>query len=49
MIASRRLGLQNSDRIARRSKSYIAAAGEQAKPLQGFYEGMHTMFLYDLQ
>lgn len=34
-----RLGLQNSDRIQRRYKYYIAPAGEQARPITGFYAG----------
>lgn len=40
MNASERLGLQSSDRIWSRSKSYIAEAGEQAKPIEGFYAGI---------
>ncbi|CBX99898.1 hypothetical protein IAQ61_002878 [Plenodomus lingam] len=32
-----RVGLQNSDRIQRRSKGYIAPEGEQARPITGFY------------
>ncbi|KAF1842093.1 uncharacterized protein K460DRAFT_409520 [Cucurbitaria berberidis CBS 394.84] len=31
------MGLQNSNRIQRRHKSYIAPAGEQARPITGFY------------
>lgn len=34
------MGLQNSNRIPRRFKGYIAPAGSQAKPLDGFYAGM---------
>ncbi|KAF2872103.1 oxidoreductase-like protein [Massariosphaeria phaeospora] len=33
-----RTGLQNSDRIQRRFKGYIAPAGGQARPLEGFYK-----------
>jgi hypothetical protein len=33
------MGLQNSDRIQRRSKGYIAPEGEQARPITGFYAG----------
>ncbi|KAF2814475.1 uncharacterized protein BDZ99DRAFT_486294 [Mytilinidion resinicola] len=36
-IASRSIGLQNSDRIRRRYKGYIAEPGSQANPIQGFY------------
>jgi hypothetical protein len=35
----RRLGLQNSDRMQRRYKGYIAPPGEQARPIGGFYAG----------
>ncbi|KAF2473377.1 uncharacterized protein BDR25DRAFT_302304 [Lindgomyces ingoldianus] len=35
--ASGRIGLQNSDRIQRRFQGHIAAAGDQAKPIEGFY------------
>lgn len=38
-------GLQNSDRIQRRSKYYIAPAGEQARPITGFYAGKSTYAL----
>ncbi|CAO2648014.1 Nn.00g089360.m01.CDS01 [Neocucurbitaria sp. VM-36] len=31
------MGLQNSNRIQRRCKGYIAPAGEQARPITGFY------------
>ncbi|KAF2799586.1 hypothetical protein K505DRAFT_370895 [Melanomma pulvis-pyrius CBS 109.77] len=34
---SARPGLQNSDRIQRRLKGHIAAAGDQATPIAGFY------------
>ena len=34
-----RLGLQNSNRIQRRFKGYIAPEGEQARPITGFYAG----------
>lgn len=34
---SRKAGLQNSNRLQRRYKGYIAPAGGQAKPIQGFY------------
>lgn len=33
------MGLQNSDRIQRRYKGYIAPPGEQARPIGGFYAG----------
>jgi hypothetical protein len=33
------MGLQNSDRIQRRFKGYIAPEGEQARPITGFYAG----------
>ncbi|KAH7138786.1 oxidoreductase-like protein [Dendryphion nanum] len=33
----RNAGLQNSDRLQRRYKGYIARAGDQAKPIDGFY------------
>ncbi|KAH9871977.1 hypothetical protein J1614_006236 [Plenodomus biglobosus] len=33
-------GLQNSDRVQRRHKGYIAPAGEQARPITGFYAEM---------
>ncbi|KAF2687364.1 hypothetical protein K458DRAFT_296744 [Lentithecium fluviatile CBS 122367] len=36
-IPRQRIGLQNSDRIQRRSRGYIARPGEQARPLDGFY------------
>lgn len=32
-------GLQNSDRIQRRFKGYIAPEGEQARPITGYYAG----------
>ncbi|KAF1968812.1 hypothetical protein BU23DRAFT_540538 [Bimuria novae-zelandiae CBS 107.79] len=35
--ATQKAGLQNSDRIQRRFKGYIAPAGEQARPIEGFY------------
>lgn len=35
--ASKRTGLQNSDRIQRRWKGYIAPPGGQAHPIGGFY------------
>jgi hypothetical protein len=38
---SRSMGLQNSNRILRRQRSNIARAGDQAKPLEGFYAGEH--------
>lgn len=34
-----RRGLQNSDRIQRRFKSYIAPPGGQAHSLEGYYAG----------
>jgi hypothetical protein len=34
-----RIGLQNSNRIQRRFKGYIAPEGEQARPITGFYAG----------
>ncbi|USP73921.1 hypothetical protein yc1106_01195 [Curvularia clavata] len=34
------MGLQNSNRIQRRFKGYIAPEGEQARPITGFYEDM---------
>jgi len=34
-----RLGLQNSNRIQRRFKGYVAPEGEQARPITGFYAG----------
>ncbi len=34
-----RIGLQNSNRIQRRFKYYIAPAGEQARPITGYYAG----------
>ena len=34
-----RMGLQNSNRIQRRFKGYIAPEGEQARPITGFYAG----------
>jgi hypothetical protein len=37
-----RIGLQNSDRIQWRGKGYIARPGEQARPLQGFYQGRYS-------
>ncbi|KAF2199846.1 hypothetical protein GQ43DRAFT_375271 [Delitschia confertaspora ATCC 74209] len=37
LLLPRSIGLQNNDRIQRRSKGYIANAGEQAIPIQGFY------------
>jgi hypothetical protein len=33
------MGLQNSDRIQRRYKYYIAPEGEQARPITGYYAG----------
>ncbi|OCL08742.1 hypothetical protein AOQ84DRAFT_397756 [Glonium stellatum] len=36
-LASYSIGLQNSDRIQIRSRGHIAAAGDQAKPIEGFY------------
>jgi hypothetical protein len=38
-IEAGRIGLQNSDRIQRRFKGYIAPEGEQARPITGFYAG----------
>ncbi|CAI6340018.1 unnamed protein product [Periconia digitata] len=35
--SSQRKGLQNSDRIQRRFKGYIAPPGGQARPITGFY------------
>ncbi|KAF2033595.1 hypothetical protein EK21DRAFT_98023 [Setomelanomma holmii] len=35
-----RMGLQNSNRMQRRYKSYIAPPGEQARPITGFYAEM---------
>lgn len=40
-----RSGLQNSDRIQRRYKYYIAPPGEQARPITGFYAGRYTTAL----
>jgi len=37
----RGVGLQNSDRIERRFHGHIANAGEQAKPIEGFYAGWY--------
>ncbi|KAH8732481.1 oxidoreductase-like protein [Phaeosphaeriaceae sp. PMI808] len=37
---SKKLGLQNSDRIQHHHKGYIAPAGEQAKPITGYYAEM---------
>lgn len=37
--ASRAVGLQNSNRLQRRHKGYIAPAGGQARPITGFYAG----------
>ena len=34
-----RIGLQNSNRIQRRYKGYVAPEGEQARPITGFYAG----------
>ena len=34
-----KIGLQNSDRTQRRFKGYIAPAGEQARPITGYYAG----------
>ncbi|KAF1947695.1 hypothetical protein EJ02DRAFT_449175 [Clathrospora elynae] len=39
-IPSRSIGLQNSSRIQRRFKGYIAPEGEQARPITGFYADM---------
>jgi hypothetical protein len=39
-MSSARKGLQNSDRMQRRYKGYIAPAGEQARPITGFYAGV---------
>ncbi|KAF2191148.1 hypothetical protein K469DRAFT_556827 [Zopfia rhizophila CBS 207.26] len=36
-VVLRSIGLQNSDRIQRRFQGHIAAAGDQAKPIEGFY------------
>jgi hypothetical protein len=43
-MSSRRVGLQNSDRMQRRYKGYIAPPGEQARPITGFYAGMYSLF-----
>ncbi|KAF2852901.1 hypothetical protein T440DRAFT_506278 [Plenodomus tracheiphilus IPT5] len=37
---AQKVGLQNSDRIQRRYKGYIAPEGEQARPITGFYAEM---------
>jgi hypothetical protein len=39
-------GLQNSDRIQRRFKGYIAPEGGQARPIEGFYAGMNPYMNY---
>ena len=39
---SQRPGLQNSNRIERRYKGYIAPEGGQAHPIDGFYAGMQV-------
>jgi hypothetical protein len=43
-MSATRMGLQNSDRIQRRYKGYIAPPGEQARPITGFYAGMQPLF-----
>ncbi|KAF2445084.1 hypothetical protein P171DRAFT_521138 [Karstenula rhodostoma CBS 690.94] len=37
LLGSERAGLQNSDRIQRRFKGYIAPPGQQARPIEGYY------------
>jgi hypothetical protein len=43
-MSATRMGLQNSDRMQRRYKGYIAPPGEQARPITGFYAGMQPLF-----
>ncbi|KAF2016185.1 hypothetical protein BU24DRAFT_196287 [Aaosphaeria arxii CBS 175.79] len=40
---TQRMGLQGSNRIQRRYKGYIAAPGEQARPITGFYAGLSSL------
>lgn len=40
-----RVGLQNSNRIQRRYKYYIAPEGEQATPITGYYAGKRVLSL----
>lgn len=42
-----RAGLQNSDRIQRRSKGYIAPPGHQARPIEGYYAGAWQVSTYN--
>ncbi|KAI4921812.1 hypothetical protein J4E90_000239 [Alternaria incomplexa] len=44
-----RIGLQNSNRIQRRFKGYIAPEGEQARPITGFYADMIKKPLSEVQ
>jgi len=48
-IASRTTGLQNSDRIRRQYKGYIATPGSQANPIQGFYADLISQPLSKVQ
>ncbi|KAF2006848.1 hypothetical protein P154DRAFT_517319 [Amniculicola lignicola CBS 123094] len=48
-ISAQRAGLQNSDRIQRRHKGWIAAPGHQANPIQGFYSELIRKPLQEVQ
>ncbi|KAE8826892.1 hypothetical protein PTNB73_07886 [Pyrenophora teres f. teres] len=48
-IGTGRIGLQNSNRLQRRFKGYIAPEGEQARPLTGYYEDMLKKPLAEVQ